>query len=79
MTKDDLNGRFQNLYDRQEPDVPNRIWEKVDQELFPKRKRNGIVFWLSIFVGAIILTGTWFWNSYSKTDQAIAKNNSEKH
>lgn len=79
MTQDDLNGRFQNLYDRQEPDVPNRIWEKVDQELFPKRKRNGIVFWLSIFVGAIILTGTWFWNSYSKTEHTIAKNNSEKH
>ena len=54
MTKHDLNGRFQNLYDGQEPDVPNRIWGKVDQELFPKRKRNGIVFWLSIFVGACI-------------------------
>ena len=30
MKKDDLIGRFQNLYDKQIPDVPNRVWEKVD-------------------------------------------------
>jgi len=73
MKKDDLNGRFQNLYDKQIPDVPNRVWEKVDEELFPKKKRNGMVFWLSIFTGLVILTGTWLLlNDDTKSTSSLA-------
>lgn len=78
MKKDDLNGRFHNLYDQQIPDVPNRVWEKVDEELFPKKKRNGMVFWLSIFTGLVILTGTWLLlNDDAKTTSSLAKKNFE--
>lgn len=80
MKKDDLNGKFHNLYDEQmEFKVRKEVWNHIENELFPKKKRNGIVFWLSIFAGAIILTGTWFLNSDAKTDHAVAKNNSQKH
>lgn len=79
MTPDDLNGRFQNLYDQQKPEVPNRIWEKIDAELFPKKKRKGMVFWLSIFAGSVILTGTWLMlNNGSKSTSSVVVSKYEK-
>lgn len=79
MKKDDLNGKFHNLYDEQmEFEVRKEVWDRIEIELFPKKKRNGIVFWLSIFIGVIILSGTWIWNNNSNSTTSVANNNNGK-
>lgn len=53
----ELNGRYRDIYKNESAPVPERIWSGIDSELFPKKKRRGVVFWLSCTIGFLVIGG----------------------
>lgn len=52
----DWRGRYQDVYRNESAEASDHVWMNIEDELFPKRSRRGVVFWLSGIAGLLLVS-----------------------